>query len=97
MDFFPFFVEVVRGDGTTEDGVVMGVLGIPIGETPIPVIDAGGEDLGAISDRVGEVCKCACRGVDSAEGIVAPGGDAATEAPDDGVILGWGDEAARSC
>lgn len=92
MDFFPFFVELVRGDVRIDEGVDMGVLGIP----PIPDRDTG-DDFGAISDRTGELCKCACRGVDSVEGAVVPAGDVTTEGLDDGASLDWGDEAARSC
>ena len=92
LDFFPFFVEVVRGVVRVEEGVAMGVLGIP----PIPD-RATGDDFGAISDRAGELCRCACMGVDSVEGTVVPAGEVTTEELDDGAIFDWGDEAARSC
>lgn len=81
-----------------EDDIVIGVLGVPIDPRPTPVIDTG-DDFGAISDRVGELCKCAecaCMGVDSVEGTVVGAGEFTTDELDDGGSFGWGDEAARS-
>ena len=91
LGLFFFFVDVVRGDGMTDDMVLMGVLGAPIPERDV------GDDFGAILDIEGEPCRWAGRGVDSAEGTVVPAGEVITDELEEGASLGGGDAAARSC
>ena len=92
-------MEVVRGVDRVDDVVVIGVLGIPIDDIEDPAIPdrETGDDFGAMSDKAGEPCKCACNGVDSVEGTVVPAGDVTTDELVEGGSLAGGEDAAKRC